>query len=133
MFCKTKYLWLVSKEPRSPRPSYVLHRVGQVVIEKQNGMMGVIVGWDVGLRAPPEWTKRKKYTDSEVQKHMISITKINVQTSLSKMTATEGHEKVKAECLFVCVVREGLGHSSLQNSVQWTGFFINTDWIYSTV
>ncbi|KAI7794281.1 uncharacterized protein si:dkey-261l7.2 [Triplophysa rosa] len=58
----------VSKEPRSPRPSYVLHRVGQVVIEKQNGMMGVIVGWDVGLRAPPEWIKRKKYTDSELER-----------------------------------------------------------------
>ncbi|KAA0707229.1 hypothetical protein E1301_Tti002550 [Triplophysa tibetana] len=58
----------VSKEPRSPRPSYVFHRVGQVVIEKQNGMMGVIVGWDEGLRAPPEWTKRKKYTDSELER-----------------------------------------------------------------
>uniref|UniRef100_A0A8B9L8E0 Si:dkey-261l7.2 n=1 Tax=Astyanax mexicanus TaxID=7994 RepID=A0A8B9L8E0_ASTMX len=58
----------VSEEPRSPRPEYVLHRVGEVIMETQNNMVGVIVGWDTGLRAPPQWIKRKKYTDSEVQK-----------------------------------------------------------------
>ncbi|KAF4077972.1 hypothetical protein AMELA_G00194120 [Ameiurus melas] len=57
-----------SDVPRSPRPAYVLHRVGEVVIETQNHMVGVIVGWDEGLRAPPEWLKRKKYTDSEVKR-----------------------------------------------------------------
>ncbi|XP_072552882.1 uncharacterized protein [Salminus brasiliensis] len=58
----------VSEEPRSPRPEYVLHRVGEVVMETQNHMVGVIVGWDTGLRAPTEWIKRKQYTDSEVKK-----------------------------------------------------------------
>ncbi|KAL7859723.1 hypothetical protein SRHO_G00148700 [Serrasalmus rhombeus] len=58
----------VSKEQRSPRPEYVLHRVGEVVIETQNNMVGVIVGWDTGLQAPPEWIKRKKFTDSEVRR-----------------------------------------------------------------
>ncbi|XP_051516245.1 uncharacterized protein si:dkey-261l7.2 [Myxocyprinus asiaticus] len=58
----------VSGEARSPRPAYVLHRVGQVVIDTQNHMVGVIVGWDAGLRAPPEWIKRKKYTDSELER-----------------------------------------------------------------
>ncbi|XP_016112921.1 uncharacterized protein [Sinocyclocheilus grahami] len=58
----------VSKEVRSPRPAYVLHRVGQVVMETQNQMVGVIMGWDAGLRAPPEWIKRKKYSDSELER-----------------------------------------------------------------
>ncbi|XP_062872032.1 uncharacterized protein si:dkey-261l7.2 [Trichomycterus rosablanca] len=57
-----------SKEPRRPRPGYVLHRVGEVVMETQNHMVGVIVGWDEGLRAPPEWMRRKKYTESEVKR-----------------------------------------------------------------
>ncbi|KAG7323706.1 hypothetical protein KOW79_013408 [Hemibagrus wyckioides] len=57
-----------SEVPRSPRPGYVLHRVGEVVMETQNHMVGVIVGWDEGLRAPPEWLKRKKYTESEVKR-----------------------------------------------------------------
>lgn len=59
-----------SKVPRTPRPEYVLHRVGEVVIEAQNHMVGVIVGWDEGLRAPPEWIRRKKYTDSELKNLM---------------------------------------------------------------
>ncbi|NP_001373437.1 uncharacterized protein LOC569751 precursor [Danio rerio] len=58
----------VSKDVRSPRPAYVLHRVGEVVLETQNKMIGVIVGWDAGLRAPPEWIKRKKYTDTELER-----------------------------------------------------------------
>uniref|UniRef100_A0A8C2B0D2 Si:dkey-261l7.2 n=1 Tax=Cyprinus carpio TaxID=7962 RepID=A0A8C2B0D2_CYPCA len=55
----------VSKEVRSPRPAYVLHRVGQVVMT-QNNMVGVIIGWDAGLRAPPEWNKRKKYPEPDI-------------------------------------------------------------------
>ncbi|KAI4900690.1 hypothetical protein NFI96_033775 [Prochilodus magdalenae] len=58
----------VSEEQRSPRPEYVLHRVGEVVMDTQNHMVGVIVGWDAGLRAPPEWIKRKQFTDSEVRR-----------------------------------------------------------------
>lgn len=57
----------------------MLHRVGQVVIETQNKMVGVIVGWDAELRAPPEWYKRKKYTDSEVcnvHKHCFHLNEI---------------------------------------------------------
>ncbi|KAI1897648.1 hypothetical protein AGOR_G00085430 [Albula goreensis] len=56
-----------SKEVRSPRPLYVLHRVGQVVMEKNNHMVGVIVSWDHRLKAPPEWTK-KMYSNSELQR-----------------------------------------------------------------
>ncbi|KAJ8409682.1 hypothetical protein AAFF_G00217410 [Aldrovandia affinis] len=55
-----------SKEVRSPRPPYVLHRVGQVVMEKRNHMVGVIVSWDHRLKAPPEWIK-KMYSESELQ------------------------------------------------------------------
>ncbi|XP_031437769.1 si:dkey-261l7.2 [Clupea harengus] len=55
-----------SKDIHSPRPAYVLHRVGQVVMENQNHMVGVIVGWDAELRAPSKWIK-KRYTESELQ------------------------------------------------------------------
>uniref|UniRef100_A0A8C1IL50 Si:dkey-261l7.2 n=2 Tax=Cyprinus carpio TaxID=7962 RepID=A0A8C1IL50_CYPCA len=65
-----KGYFAVSKEVRSPRPAYVLHRVGQVVMETQNQMVGVIMGWDAGLRAPPEWIKRKKYSDAELERAM---------------------------------------------------------------
>ncbi|KAG1961065.1 YccV-like domain-containing protein [Pimephales promelas] len=58
----------LSREVRSPRPAYVLHRVGQVIVETQNKMVGVIVGWDAGLRAPPEWIKRKKFSHSELDR-----------------------------------------------------------------
>ncbi|XP_060750413.1 uncharacterized protein si:dkey-261l7.2 isoform X2 [Tachysurus vachellii] len=57
-----------SEVPRSPRPEYVLHRVGEVVMEMDNHMVGVIVGWDEGLRVPPEWLRRKKYTNSELKR-----------------------------------------------------------------
>ncbi|KAK1801909.1 hypothetical protein P4O66_022541, partial [Electrophorus voltai] len=57
-----------SEKKRSPRPEYVLHRVGDVVLERQNRMVGVIVGWDAGLQAPPEWLKRKKFTESEIKR-----------------------------------------------------------------
>ncbi|KAJ8275264.1 hypothetical protein COCON_G00098890 [Conger conger] len=60
-----------SREVRSPRPAYVLHRVGQVVMEKRNHMVGVIVSWDERLKAPPEWIKRM-YSDSEVQRALDS-------------------------------------------------------------
>ncbi len=78
----------MSKEVRSPRPAYVLHRVGQVVMETQNQMVGVIMGWDAGLRAPPEWFKRKKYSDSEVckmHKHCFYLNGIILKNKVSKM------------------------------------------------
>lgn len=55
-----------SKHVHSPRPAYVLHRVGHVVMENQNHMVGVIVGWDAELRAPSNWIK-KRYSQSELQ------------------------------------------------------------------
>ncbi|KAG9347656.1 hypothetical protein JZ751_005228 [Albula glossodonta] len=60
-----------SKEVRSPRPLYVLHRVGQVVMEKNNHMVGVIVSWDHRLKAPPEWTK-KMYSSSETSLELLT-------------------------------------------------------------
>ncbi|KAJ8355741.1 hypothetical protein SKAU_G00185350 [Synaphobranchus kaupii] len=56
-----------SRVVRRPRPPYVLHRVGQVVMEKRNHMVGVIVSWDDRLKAPQSWVK-KMYSDSEVQR-----------------------------------------------------------------
>lgn len=39
-----------SAEPRSPRPSTVKFRVGQVVRHKKWNYRGVIVGWDEKLK-----------------------------------------------------------------------------------
>ncbi|XP_066556424.1 uncharacterized protein LOC136747491 [Amia ocellicauda] len=55
-----------SKEVRSPRPDTVLYRVGQVVVDRGNKMVGVIVSWDEKMKAPPEWI-RTMYSDSELQ------------------------------------------------------------------
>ncbi|XP_015202298.1 uncharacterized protein [Lepisosteus oculatus] len=56
-----------STEVRSPRPAGVLFHVGEVVMDMDNHMVGVIVSWDEQLRAPPEWVK-KMYTGTELQK-----------------------------------------------------------------
>lgn len=53
-----------SKTVRSPRPPYVFLRVGEVVLERNRQMVGVVVSWDPELRAPPEWVDRV-YSDFE--------------------------------------------------------------------
>ncbi|XP_041814951.1 si:dkey-261l7.2 isoform X2 [Chelmon rostratus] len=53
-----------SKIARSPRPPYVFLRVGEVVKERNNNMIGVVVSWDPEMRAPPEWINRV-YSSSE--------------------------------------------------------------------
>ncbi|XP_008311416.1 uncharacterized protein LOC103381032 [Cynoglossus semilaevis] len=47
-----------SKVVRSPRPSYVFLRVGEVVMERKGHMVGVVVSWDSEMQAPPEWVDR---------------------------------------------------------------------------
>ncbi|XP_031551876.1 F-box only protein 21-like [Actinia tenebrosa] len=44
-----------STEPRSPRPSNVKFRVGQVIRHKKWNYRGVIIGWDEKLNAPDYW------------------------------------------------------------------------------
>ncbi|KAM9003738.1 F-box only protein 21 [Sarcophilus harrisii] len=44
---------------RSPRPEFVQFNVGMVIIHKQLGFSGVIIGWDVEARGPEEWLKQK--------------------------------------------------------------------------
>jgi len=44
-----------SVEARSPRPSKVAYRVGQVIRHKRWGYRGVIIGWDVKAKAPESW------------------------------------------------------------------------------
>ncbi|XP_071485143.1 uncharacterized protein [Diadema antillarum] len=46
-----------STEPRSPRPRHVKFRVGQVVRNKMMGYRGVIIGWDLTVKAPEQWIK----------------------------------------------------------------------------
>ncbi|KAL0967140.1 hypothetical protein UPYG_G00248320 [Umbra pygmaea] len=47
-----------SRSIRRPRPPFVFLRVGDVVMEVNGHMIGVIVSWDPELRAPPEWINR---------------------------------------------------------------------------
>eukprot|EP00063_Salmo_salar_P014575 XP_013989410.1 PREDICTED: uncharacterized protein LOC106566092 isoform X2 [Salmo salar] len=47
-----------SRSVRRPRPPFVFLRVGDVVMERNGHMIGVIVSWDPELRAPPEWMSR---------------------------------------------------------------------------
>ncbi|XP_073349617.1 uncharacterized protein [Pagrus major] len=47
-----------SKTPRSPRPPFVFLRVGEVVLERNGNLVGVVVSWDPELRAPKEWVDR---------------------------------------------------------------------------
>lgn len=44
-----------STQPRSPRPSNVHFRVGQVIKHKIWGYRGVIIGWDEVAVAPVSW------------------------------------------------------------------------------
>lgn len=53
-----------SKMVRKPRPPYVFLRVGDVVLDRQGQMIGVVVSWDSELRAPAEWVNRM-YPDSQ--------------------------------------------------------------------
>jgi len=46
-----------SPEKRDPKPPHVNFRVGQVIKHKRWGYHGVIIGWDLTARAPPEWLK----------------------------------------------------------------------------
>ncbi len=57
-----------SKTPRSPRPPYVFLRVGEVVMERNGHMIGVVVSWDPEMRAPPQWVNRL-FSNSEVRSH----------------------------------------------------------------
>ncbi|XP_028996364.1 uncharacterized protein si:dkey-261l7.2 [Betta splendens] len=47
-----------SKTVRSPRPPFVFLRVGEVVMERKDHMVGVVVSWDPEMRAPQEWIDR---------------------------------------------------------------------------
>ncbi|KAJ3595667.1 hypothetical protein NHX12_004970 [Muraenolepis orangiensis] len=48
-----------SRAVRSPRPPFVFLRVGEVVRERNGLMVGVVVGWDAELHAPPGWLSKR--------------------------------------------------------------------------
>ncbi|KAM9355470.1 uncharacterized protein KZ484_013593 isoform 2-T3 [Pholidichthys leucotaenia] len=48
-----------SKMVRSPHPPFVFLKVGEVVMEREGHMIGVVVSWDPELRAPPEWVNKE--------------------------------------------------------------------------
>lgn len=56
-----------SKTVRKPRPPFVFLRVGEVVLERNGQMIGVVVSWDPELRAPAEWVNRM-YPESQAIK-----------------------------------------------------------------
>ncbi|CAM4532048.1 F-box only protein 21-like [Lepidochelys kempii] len=43
----------------SPKPESVQFNVGQVIVHRRLGYLGVIVGWDIKARAPEEWLQHK--------------------------------------------------------------------------
>ena len=51
---------------RSPRPSKVLYRTGQVVKHKKLNLYGVIIGWDEKLQASKDWLV-KNYNQEELE------------------------------------------------------------------
>lgn len=56
-------LFLVSVEPRTPRPQFVKYRIGQVVRHKRYNYRGVIVGWDsVGKVSETKVTHTHRHT-----------------------------------------------------------------------
>ena len=54
-----------SAKTRSPRPSTVKYRVGQVIKHKNFDLYGVIIGWDLEANAPTTWLKRN-YNELDV-------------------------------------------------------------------
>jgi len=55
---------------RSPKPTKVLYRVGQVIKHKRLNIRGVIIGWDDACKAPDEWIERN-YSEEEVNTCMV--------------------------------------------------------------
>ena len=69
-FRKTSLYYGESSRTRSPRPSSVQFRVGQVVRNKRSpDSYGVIIGWDETLQANP--AKLNDFIDSEVRFHFL--------------------------------------------------------------
>jgi hypothetical protein len=50
---------------RSPRPSKIMYRTGQVIRHKKYNVYGVIIGWDEYAQAPDQWLERN-YKAEEV-------------------------------------------------------------------
>ncbi|KAJ8008725.1 hypothetical protein DPEC_G00081400 [Dallia pectoralis] len=91
-----------SRSPRRPRPPFVFMHVGDVVMETNGHMLGVIVSWDPEPRAPPEWINRvnpvtegRKWENTPHYKVLFSgplpstlLVGYLPQTSLRKLTGT---------------------------------------------
>ncbi|RNA29016.1 F-box only 21 [Brachionus plicatilis] len=56
-----------SSVTRSPRPSKVIFRVGQVVFIKRLNIHGVIIGWDEKCNAPSDWVEQNYEMDERNQ------------------------------------------------------------------
>lgn len=52
-----------SPQIRNERPNEVRYRVGQVVVHKDLGYRGVIVGWDTTAKAPQSWLHKMHQGD----------------------------------------------------------------------
>ena len=62
---------------RSPRPSKVLYRVGQVIRHKRLNIRGVIIGWDENAKAPIDWIERNYSEEEVILLHIIYRNKLN--------------------------------------------------------
>lgn len=54
-----------SPEPRTVRPSNVVHRIGDVYTHENTGARGVIIGWDRATRAPRQWVDSVDHFNGE--------------------------------------------------------------------
>lgn len=58
-----------SPRPRSPRPSSVKYRIGQVIKHKRWGYRGIIIGWDPTAKAPAHWLQQMHPPDKPHWRH----------------------------------------------------------------
>lgn len=67
-------LFASSTVPRYSRPLAVRFRIGDVVLNKEKNIRGVVVGWDYTAQAPPKYLK-EFYTINEVNQpnYLIAI------------------------------------------------------------
>ncbi|XP_007906615.1 si:dkey-261l7.2 [Callorhinchus milii] len=76
-----------SPDPRSPKPSHVKYRVGQVIRHLESGFRGVIVGWDASAKAPEDWIQ-ENYSPNEQHLRNTPHYKVLIHSSDQRSQAT---------------------------------------------
>ncbi|KAJ3606322.1 hypothetical protein NHX12_025843 [Muraenolepis orangiensis] len=82
-----------SRAVRSPRPPFVFLRVGEVVRERNGLMVGVVVGWDAELHAPPGWLS-KRPSGPQTQLERVTGVELEIPTLEQYFTHFNGRQFV---------------------------------------